>query len=167
MRIKKYLPTREQLRQSRSLQFLGNVIFESNLWHFNRYSLSFAVLVGSICCFLPIPFQMVPCAILCVLIRCNIPVAILIVWISNPITIGPMMFFSYQVGLIILAREGLTVPESPGFEWFTQELTTIWEPLIVGCLTSGLTMGITGFIAVRLYYRWRVSSYLERRKLRG
>ena len=166
MKFKRYLPTRDQLRSSRSLEFLGDVIFEPNLWHFNRYSLSFAALVGGVCCFLPIPFQMIPCALLCVLIRCNVPVAILIVWISNPLTMGPMMYFAYRVGLLILGQPGVSVPDTPSLAWFTDQLATIWEPLILGCLASGFTVGITGFVAVRLYYRWRISQYLDYRKER-
>ena len=35
---------------------------------------------------------------LCILRRCNIPIAIAVVWISNPITMGPMMYFAYKLG---------------------------------------------------------------------
>jgi len=167
MKLKKHLPTREQLKNTRSLQFLGHLILEPNLWHFNRYSLSLAMLVGGICCFLPMPFQMIPCALLCIAIRCNIPVAILIVWISNPITMGPMMYFAYRVGLQILGLESqLAIPDDRSFEWFTSQLETIWQPLVLGCLVSGTIMGIIGFTAVRLYYRWRIARYMQRRRER-
>ena len=150
----------------RSLRFLGKLILEPNLWHFNRHSLSYATLVGGLCCFLPIPFQMVPCALACILLGCNIPVAMLLVWISNPVTVGPMMYFAYRVGLTILGMETPSIPESPNFDWFFEQLLDIWQPLIVGCLTCGLSIGLTGFFGVRSYYRWKIIRYIQQRRRR-
>ena len=166
MRIKKYLPTREQLRKTRSLQFLGDMILEPNLWHFNRYSLSFAALVGGFCAFLPMPFQMIPAAVICVWIRCNVPVTILLVWVSNPITMGPMMYFAYRVGLVLLGQDSQLALEAPNFEWFMDQIGQIWQPLILGCLMCGSVVGVTGFVAVRLYYRWRITRYKQRKRSR-
>ena len=83
---KKYLPTKESLGQTKTFRFLGNTISNQELWHFSRHSLSYGILTGSVCAFLPIPLQMLPCIIICAWIRCNIPVALVIVWISNPLT---------------------------------------------------------------------------------
>lgn len=162
--MKRYLPTRQQLKETKALKFLGNRIFEPNLWHFNRYSLSFASLIGGICCFLPIPFQLIPAVVLCLWLRCNVPVAVAVVWISNPITMGPMMYFAYLVGTWILGVPEQPTPADPTPEWFTQQLSGIWQPLIVGCLACGFTLGIAGFTAVRVYYRWRVTRYKQRKQ---
>jgi uncharacterized protein (DUF2062 family) len=164
MDLRDHLPTREQLRNTRSLKFLGNVIFEPNLWHFNRHSLSYAFLLGGICFFLPIPFQSIPCLVLCAWIRCNVPVAVAIVWISNPITMGPMMYFAYRLGSWMLGHQPEITLEDPSFEWFTEQLSVIWQPLLLGSLTAGTTIGLSGFIAVRIYYRIRITRYLQRKK---
>ena len=161
--FKKHLPTREQLKNTRSLRFLGDHILDPNLWHFNRYSLSFAFLVGGFCTFLPVPFQSIPCVLLCIWIRCNIPVAVVVVWISNPITMGPMMYFAYRVGGRLLQQAPEYSPLDPSFEWFMNQLSDIWQPLIVGCLFCGLVTGVTGFVAVRVYYRWRIHRYKLRK----
>ena len=163
--MKRYLPTREQLKDSPALKFLGERIFEPNLWHFNRHSLSFAFLIGGIGCFLPFPFQMVPCVLLSIWIRCNLPVVIAVLWISNPITMGPMMYFSYLVGNGLLGSEQQATPLDPTFDWFMEQLAAIWQPLLLGCLVCGLVTGVSGFLTVRIYYRWRVSRY-KQRKLR-
>ena len=163
MNLRRHLPSKDQLRETRYLGFLGNVIFEPNLWHFNRYSLSYAVLFGSICCFLPIPFQMIPCILICVWVRCNVPVAVAIVWISNPITFGPMMYFAYRVGTTALGIDQQMDPFN-GSREFTDQLVMILQPLLVGCFISGFGMGITGFMSVRLYYRWRASRYKQRKQ---
>lgn len=167
MQFKKYLPTREQLKSTRSLRFLGEMLFEPNLWHFNRHSVSYAVLIGAFCCFLPIPFQMVPGVLLAILIRCNVPITIAIVWISNPITMGPMMYFAYRLGLFMLGREISTRGIEFNVEWLLSQISEIWQPLLLGCFTCGLVMGITGFVAVRLYWRWKVSNYWYQRRKRN
>ncbi len=164
MNLKKYLPTREDLRQTRSLRFLGNVMFEPELWHFTRHSLSYAVLTGGICAFLPIPFQMIPCIIACVWIKCNIPVALIIVWTSNPITMPAIMYFCYRLGSLILGIEPqfdagswkifLSADFVLIYEWLLAQAAVIWQPLLVGSLVVGFTLGLTGFLLVHLWYLW-------------
>ena len=166
MQLKKYLPTKDQLRETKALRFLGNVIFEPNLWHFNRRSLSLGVLIGCIFSFLPIPFQMVPCVMLCIVIRCNIPVAIILVWVSNPITYGPMMYFAYRVGLGLMGMDTPDVPDALTFEWVFEQLADVWKPLLIGCLICGFSAGIIGFLLIHLYYRWRIADYLKQRHQR-
>ena len=173
MNLKKHLPTREQIEKIRALGFLQHMLLEPNLWRMNRYSLSFGFLVGGICCFLPIIFQMVPCVLICIWIRCNVPMALLVVWISNPITIAPMMYFAYRVGSLVLCMEQQTNMLDPSLPWFFDQLGIIWKPLIVGCLICGTAFGLAGFLFIRLYYRWRISNYklrklsARRQKTRG
>ncbi|MEJ6516999.1 MAG: DUF2062 domain-containing protein [Pseudomonadales bacterium] len=166
MRYRKYLPTREQLRNTRSLQFLGHIIFEPNLWHFNRHSVSFAVLIGIFCCFLPMPFQMIPCVLLVIWVRCNIPLAIAIVWISNPITMPPMMYFSYKLGRWMLGQPAPSAELEVSTQWLVEQLAVVWQPLLLGCIVTGTTLGLLGFALVRLYWRWKVARDWRKRKRR-
>lgn len=164
MKLKRHLPTREQLKQTRSLRILGDLIFEPNLWHFNRHSLSFAALVGGFCTFLPIPFQMIPTLFICVWVRCNVPVAVAVVWISNPLTMPAMMFFAYQVGAWLMGMESQAVSFDASLDGFADQFMLVLQPLLLGCLVCGLTVGLTGFGIVRLYYRWRVARYIRRKQ---
>ena len=166
MPLRKYLPTREQLRATKSLRFLGDMIFEPNLWHFNRHSVSYAALIGLFCCFLPIPFQMIPCILLCVMARCNVPLAIGFVWISNPFTFPPMMYFAYRIGIGLLGQSNQIGSIDLSLEWLTAQLAVVWQPLLLGSLVCGMTAGIAGFIVVRLYWRWKVSRHLRKRRAR-
>ena len=166
MKFRKHLPTREQLKQTKSLRFLGDLIFDQNLWHFNRHSLSFAVLIGGFCTFLPIPFQMIPALFICIWARCNVPVTVSIVWISNPLTMPAMMYFAYEVGAWLMGVESVTETFDGTFDDFADQLMMVIQPLLLGCFVCGSVVGLTGFSIVRLYYRWRVARYI-RRKQRG
>jgi hypothetical protein len=167
MWFRKYLPTKDELRKTKSLQFLGDHIFEPNLWHFNRHSVSYAAFIGIFCCFLPIPFQMIPCVILVVWVRCNIPLAIALVWVSNPVTMPAMMYFTYRLGTWILGEPNVVGDIEISVEWLTAQLSAIWQPLLLGCVLTGLTLGGSAFGLVRIYWRWKVKTDWSMRKLRN
>ena len=164
--FKRYLPGKEQVREIRSLKFLGDVIFEANLWHFNRHSVSYAALVGLFCCFLPMPFQMIPATLLSLWVRCNIPLAIALVWVSNPITMPPMMYFAYRIGVFLLGPPKNVDSATLTWHWFSSQFANIWQPLLLGALICGITSGTLAFVAIRLYWRWRVGRDWNVRKLK-
>ena len=95
--IKKHLPSEQTLRGNTSLKWLSKYIKHPSLWHLNRKSVSRAFLAGVFCAFLPIPMQMVVAALLAILIRANLAVSIGLVWISNPLTMPPIFFFTYSL----------------------------------------------------------------------
>lgn len=142
------------------------MIFEPNLWHFNRHSVSFAFLVGIFCCFLPIPFQMVPCLLLCVWVRCNVPLSIALVWISNPVTMPPMFYSTYKLGTWMLGRQSQVSRINLSWEWLSAQFTVVWEPLLLGSLLTGITLGSLAFVIVRIYWRWRVARHWSMRRFR-
>ena len=164
MDFKKYLPTKESLGQTKTFRFLGNTMSNQELWHFSRHSLSYGILTGSVCAFLPIPLQMLPCIIICAWIRCNIPVALVIVWMSNPLTMPAIMYFCYRLGALLL---GIAPQFDTGswqiflsadivliFEWLLAQAGHIWQPLLLGSLVAGFTLGLSGFLMVHLWYLW-------------
>ena len=77
---------------------------------------------------------------------------------------GPMMYFAYRVGGWALNQERAYSPVDPSFQWFTNQLGEIWQPLIVGTTLCGIVTGVLGFLAVRLYFRWRVAAYKRRKR---
>ena len=114
--------------------------------------------------FLPILFQSVPAVLLCVWLRCNVPLTVAVVWISNPITIPPMMYFAYRVGQWLLGTDTSTRPDDFALNTFFGQLGNLWQPLLLGCFVCGLLLGTSGFVIVRLYFRLRASLYLRRKR---
>ena len=67
----------------------------------NRRSVSVACAIGLFCAFIPIPFQMILAAGLAIIVRCNLPIAVALVWITNPITMPPLFFLAYKMGAFL------------------------------------------------------------------
>ena len=110
---------------------------------------------------------MVVAATLAVLFRCNLPLSVALVWITNPLTMPAIFYFTYNVGCYILH-----VPVSEtSFELTIHgvgvELVRVWKPLIVGSLFSGLVFGALCYFLIRLYWRWNVVQHWYKRRKRN
>jgi uncharacterized protein (DUF2062 family) len=72
------------------------------LWHFNRHSLNKAVYIGVLSAFFPLPGQMLLALIGALIFRANVPMALGLTWITNPVTSLPVFYAGYYVGAKIL-----------------------------------------------------------------
>ena len=72
-----------------------------NLFHLNRNSISRAVGIGIFCAFIPLPIQTLITMFMCLIVGANLPLAVIVIWISNPITIPPNVLFDLQIGKFI------------------------------------------------------------------
>ena len=100
--FKKYTPDRETVKKYKIISFLGSSLFHPDLWRFNRVSFCRATVIGVFWAWMPMMFQMIPAAYCAVLFRANLPLSVAGVWISNPITMPPMMYFGYSFGNKVL-----------------------------------------------------------------
>ena len=89
--LQKYLPHFHRVREHQTLRLFGSAALKDNLWHLNRRSVARAFAIGVFCAFLPIPGQMVAAAALAIVFASNLPLAVLLVWITNPVTIPPIL----------------------------------------------------------------------------
>jgi len=162
--IKRFLPNEEKLKNSKSLGMFGRLMFAPNLWHLNKKSVSGAFAVGLFCAFIPVPFQMVLAAIGALLFRINLPVAVALVWLTNPITMPAVFYFAYLVGTWILGTPVSDVEFALTIEWLQSELLVIWQPFLLGCLVCASVSAIIGNIIIRLVWRYLVIKSWEKRK---
>lgn len=151
--IKRYLPDPQKIRDHKALRCLGPLLQDPNILHLNRRSVSGAFAVGLFCALLPIPFQMLIAAVGAVMARVNLPISVMLVWITNPLTIPPIFFFAHQVGTWILGTPDLHMNFEFTAEWMTEELAIIWKPLLLGSLTVGTISAITGYIGIQVIWR--------------
>ena len=100
-RLKKLLPTPEQILQSRSLKLFAPHLADPRLWQFNRHSLNKAVYIGVLSAFFPLPGQMLLALIGALIFRANVPMALGLTWITNPLTTLPIFYVGYYIGASI------------------------------------------------------------------
>ncbi|MDP0588898.1 MAG: DUF2062 domain-containing protein [Candidatus Endonucleobacter bathymodioli] len=154
--IQRYLPDPKSIRDNHYLRFLGSALHTPNLWHLNRRSVASAFFIGIFCALLPIPFQMIVAASMAILFRCNLPVSVSLVWLTNPITIPAVFYFTYKIGCYILQ---VPVTESSlefSLDGIGNELVRIWKPLYLGSIISGVVAGSFCYLFIRLYWRWNI-----------
>ncbi|WP_439101669.1 DUF2062 domain-containing protein [Congregibacter sp.] len=162
--LKSLMPSPARLRKNGTLDILGEWVYASNLWHLNRYSASMAFFVGLFLAFIPIPGQMILAALGAILLRCNLPISVGLVWITNPLTVPAIFYLAYQVGALIIDVPIKEVEFVLSIQWINEELQRVWRPLVVGCLLCGLFFGSLGYFIVNVLWRLRVARQWKKRK---
>jgi uncharacterized protein (DUF2062 family) len=164
--LKQLAPSPARLKEIKALQLLGDWLHDPNLWHINRFSASMAFFVGIFCAFLPLPGQTLLAAILAVKLRCNLPLSVALVWITNPVTIPAIFYLTYKVGTSLIGGPAAPVAFEFSSRWLTDSLAQVWQPLVLGSIICGLLFGSLGYFVINMLWRWRVSVHWKRRKER-
>ena len=166
--LQRYLPAPTSLKEHRHLRFLGSALGNPNLWQLNRRSAAAAFFIGVFVAFIPMPFQMVLAACLAITFRCNLPLAVALVWITNPVTMPAIFYFTYKIGCFILHTPVSDVSTDLTVQGLGAELARVWKPLYLGSLVSGLVLGSASYLLIRMLWRWYVvSNWRQRNKRRS
>jgi uncharacterized protein (DUF2062 family) len=163
--IKRFTPDHTKIRDHKHLRFFGTLLHDPNLWHMNRRSASGAFAVGLFMAFVPVPFQMLLAAGGAILFRVNLPISVALVWITNPLTMGPMFYAAYRLGAWLLGSSGAFHFE-PSYEWLVTELGAIWEPFLLGCFVAGSLSSLLGYMTIRGLWRLHLVRHYKERKAR-
>ncbi len=166
--LKRYIPDSKTLRGYKSLRPLGARLHDPNLWHLNRRSVAGGLGLGVFVAFIPVPMQMLIAAFLSILLRVNLPLAVLSVWITNPLTMPVIFFAGYKFGnglyYLFNLNEWLQADET-GY-WLVKQLGTFGGPLVLGSLVLGTLLGLLTYGLIRLLWRWHLVSSLRERRQR-
>lgn len=167
-KIKAWLPTPEKLRENRLIAMFAPFLADPRLWQMNRNSLGRAVYVGVLAAFFPLPGQM-PLAIIGALIaRANIPMAVALTWITNPLTGIPVFWLAYSLGALLLGEPliglraiGMILTDltlwatADGVNPFTHHKIFSWQAMVVGLILSAIITSIVLGLAFRLFWHYR------------
>ena len=161
----KFIPDPEVIKRLNSQQFLGEKLHDPNLWHLNRRSISMAFAVGLFCAWIPTPTQMAIAAVADIYFRSNLPISVALVWVTNPLTMPPLFYFAYQVGLWILNQ-----PAMEGDFSLTNVLSglgDVWQPFLLGCLIMGILCSSVGYLAMNNFWAYHVRKKWAQRREKG
>jgi uncharacterized protein (DUF2062 family) len=162
--IRRFLPNLRAILDRPSLHWIRALPQDPNLLHLNRHSVSLAVFIGIFCAFIPIPIQTLLVIVMCFWWGANLPIAMVIIWLSNPLTIPPMFYLTYKLGSYILGTEVNRLSFTLSWEWFSQLGADILLPLFVGSLLSGILLASAGYFFILFLWRWKVIRNWEKRK---
>jgi uncharacterized protein len=156
--IKRLMPDHNKIKDHKHLRHLGASLHDANLWHLNRRSVSGAFAVGLFFAWMPVPMQMLLAALAAVFFRVNLPLSVILVWISNPITMPPLFYAAYLLGASLLGIEKQQFVFEASLQWLYNSVTTIGPAFIIGCLVCGIVSSAVGYAGVRLLWRYSVIS---------
>ena len=117
----------------------------------NRKSISIGILIGLFWGFIPMPMQMLAVLAMTPLIKFNVPIAISMVWLSNPLTMPFMYYMEYQTGNFLLGKEGIEEIEIT-LNWFSTNWDEIIIPLYIG--TIPYSLGVSSLIYLIINRLW-------------
>lgn len=149
--LHKFIPDHDVIKQHKNLQFLGDKLHDPNLWHLNRRSVSMAFAVGLFGAWIPTPGQMAIAAIAAFYFRANLPISIALVWLTNPVTMPPLFYFAYLVGLTLL--------NLPAADFSLDAILSgeILFPFLTGCLILGIVCASAGYFGINYFWRYHTA----------
>ena len=168
-RFKSQMPTRESLESHRWLKPIAHRVTEPQLWHMKTEPLARGVAIGLFWAFVSPIAQMIIAAAHCVWWRGNIPVAVAVTLITNPLTIGAWLYLAYQLGSLFVTGPDSTSALMPASGVFGMLQPFGW-PTVLGMALFATGGSLLGYLLVRtgsrLWFHWRVARR-ARRRLRG
>ncbi len=141
-------------------QFIDKYNIPREYLSINRKSVSKAIFVGLFWGFIPMPMQMLAVLATIPFIKFNVPLALSVVWLSNPFTMPPMYYMEYLTGNFILGREGIDNIEMT-VDWFRENLENIFVPLYVGTAFYSVIVSSTVYFLINQLWIFSVKQEKE------
>lgn len=162
--IHRLLPDIGRVLEQPSLRWVRSIAKDPNLLHINRQSVSLAVAIGVFCAFIPLPGQTFIAIFLCYQLRANLALGVLFIWISNPLTLPPMFYLTYQLGSFLLGSDPVAFTVQLNWQWFKSLGADILLPLSLGSLLCGIFFAVISYFTVLFLWRWKVIKNWEQRQ---
>ncbi len=166
-RFKKITPSKAWLENHKVLKPVAGWLGEPKIWHFNRRAIALGTAIGFFFGSLPIAGQMLLSAIVAIVTRANMPIAVVATWISNPVTMPFFFTANYYFGAWLLQRPALQLQE---MDWSLQSLLQlggeILVPLFFGSIVVSVILSITSYIVIRILWRLHIISHIKKRRFR-
>ncbi|MCF6331496.1 MAG: DUF2062 domain-containing protein [Sulfurimonas sp.] len=125
----------------------------------NRRTVSRAVFIGIFIAFIPMPMQMALVIAMMPFLKFNVPIALAMVWLSNPFTMPLMYYMEYITGSYFLGIEILDAEMT--IKWFTDNLDDIFVSLYIGTIFYSVVVASLGYWLVN--YFWKSSVHRDKK----
>lgn len=164
--LKERLPTHDKLHEhlgmnvnderepTGAMLWLRNKLADPKLWHLNRRSVAGAVALGLFIGWLPIPMQMLVAALLATVLRVHVPVSVVLVWFSNPITFPALLYAAWCVGSILLGYGMIASPLSMNISELWHMALNDWPIILFGSIFCATVFAVIGFFLTNAIWRF-------------
>lgn len=168
--LKKQLPKRDDLHREGPLHWFGERLQHAELWQFQRQAVAKAIACGLFSAFIPLPGQTLVAALLAYISRANLPIALAMTWVTNPITFIPINYGIYKIGQWLTGDSTPYHPlsqlkwEEAGFMevivHLGQWLSSMGKPFLLGSSAVAIISAILGYGLAQGI--WRVAALWRR-----
>jgi uncharacterized protein (DUF2062 family) len=174
-RMGRWRPTPQTLERQRWLRWLGPSIAHPRLWSANRHAIALGLAIGLFFGLL-IPIAQMPLsAAAAVLLRANLPTAIMSTLVTNPVTVAPLYYAAWRLGATVLDEPEAAAPtvlagqstplpaaEAEAASWWStlwERLRGVGKPLLLGLALMATLTGLAAYVLVSalwwLHRCWR------------
>ena len=162
--FRKFAFKRHQISKQWFMMPLRPLLHDERLWGIRRKTVVPAFSLGLFISFLPFPGHMLAAALAAIVLRINVPVATLSTFACNPLTMGPMYFFAYHLGALLLEVPEQEFQFEYSLNWVADTFVTIWQPMLLGCVLLGAIAALIGYIGLDLFWRASLGNYKTRKR---
>ncbi len=164
----RFLKHPRKLRTRPIMRWFARHFLDKHVWRPTQHTLSGGMAVGMFITLQLLPIQTPTAVILAAIFRVNIPIAIALCWVSNPLTLPFMAWLEYAIGKWILTLY-TTVPSTPFPTHLPDSMVEAWMVLkehapvmLVGGVILGALVALVSYGAT--WGAWEITTRLERSK---
>jgi len=169
--FKKLTLSTQSMQHSHELKGLKSFFKDSCFWSYTQQSVARGVAAGLAGAVIP-GFQIFYAAILVILLRGNLPIALLSTFITNPVTVVPITYFIYFIGTLFVG-DGKDNFVLQNFQWDFSSFHAFWSSIsawifqfgkgfLVGLPIASLCLGIIGYFGTLII--WKIAILLFHKK---
>ena len=177
IRLRRLIPTREQLQAGRFTRWLAPFLGHAKLWHWSRRGVAAGVGVG-IFFGLLVPIAQIPLSVgAAIVMRANVPAAVSSTLVSNPLIFAPIYYLAYRTGLLvtgdevhhperelarITARADADEARAGGLRGVVERVRALGKPLIIGLAIFAVAGGLLAYVLI--WAGWWLWVHRKRRR---
>ena len=169
-----WLPSPQKVSSLKFMRIFGQRTLNPVLWYVNRKSIAKAVFIGTFFGLLPIPFHSVFIVAAILFFEVNLPVGLALAWLSNPLTLVPILYVGFWIGTQIFHVHMINKEMMLGVlhqicNWLKHfgrghiDLS-LAKILMSGLVIEAFIIAVMLYVLTEVFWRWSVYRNWKKRK---
>src|SRR5690554_1293238 len=115
--FRKITPRNETLRNHWAMRPFVRFLGDPRLWSLQRRTVAPAFGAGIAICFVPLPIHIPLAALIAIVCRINVPAIMVAIALVNPLTVVPVYFLAYKIGVLVTGAPPLAFAFEMSWDW--------------------------------------------------